>query len=139
MKRVLVAIGLLAALGARPGWAQSADECMPSALNIPGAKYPCGGARPGGVQRRGQTALPRDRGGGRPGTKNFSGALMKADVHNVYFESPDTAHEWLTWRRAAPRPERLRPEAIQVTDGGMGAAEATRRESCEFPPLPRCN
>jgi hypothetical protein len=34
MKRVLVAIGL-AALGARPGWAQSADECVPSALNIP--------------------------------------------------------------------------------------------------------
>jgi S-formylglutathione hydrolase FrmB len=42
-----------------------------------------------------------------PGTKNFSDALMKAGVHNVYFESPDTAHEWLTWRRAlndfAPR------------------------------------
>ena len=32
---------------------------------------------------------------------------MTAGVHNVYFESPDTAHEWLTWRRAfkefAPR------------------------------------
>jgi S-formylglutathione hydrolase FrmB len=42
-----------------------------------------------------------------PGTKNFSDALMKAGVHNVYFESPDTAHEWLSWRRAlndfAPR------------------------------------
>jgi enterochelin esterase-like enzyme len=42
-----------------------------------------------------------------PGTKNFSDALMKAGVHNVYFESPETAHEWLTWRRAlndfAPR------------------------------------
>jgi enterochelin esterase-like enzyme len=25
---------------------------------------------------------------------------MKTGVHNVYFESPDTAHEWLTWRRA---------------------------------------
>ena len=40
MKRVLVAIGLLAALGAQPGWAQSADECVPSALNIAEAKYP---------------------------------------------------------------------------------------------------
>ena len=35
MKRVLLAIGILAALGARPVWAQSADECVPSALNIP--------------------------------------------------------------------------------------------------------
>jgi len=42
-----------------------------------------------------------------PGTKNFSEALTKAGVRNVYFESPDTAHEWLTWRRSlndfAPR------------------------------------
>ena len=42
-----------------------------------------------------------------PGTKNFSDALTKAGVHNVYFESPGTAHEWLTWRRClydfAPR------------------------------------
>ena len=35
-----------------------------------------------------------------PGTRNFSEALTKAGVHNVYFESPETAHEWLTWRRA---------------------------------------
>src|SRR6266536_339388 len=41
MKRILVAIGVLAALGARPGWAQSADECVPSVLNIAEAKYPC--------------------------------------------------------------------------------------------------
>jgi enterochelin esterase family protein len=42
-----------------------------------------------------------------PGTKTFSEALTKAGIHNVYFESPDTAHEWLTWRRClndfAPR------------------------------------
>ena len=42
-----------------------------------------------------------------PGTKNFSDALAKAGIHNVYFESPGTAHEWLTWRRClndfAPR------------------------------------
>ena len=42
-----------------------------------------------------------------PGTKNFSDALTKAGIHNVYFESPSTAHEWLTWRRClydfAPR------------------------------------
>jgi enterochelin esterase-like enzyme len=34
-----------------------------------------------------------------PGTKNFSEALTKAGIHNVYFESRGTAHEWLTWRR----------------------------------------
>jgi len=42
-----------------------------------------------------------------PGVKSFSDELMKAGIHNVYFESPGTAHEWLSWRRAlndfAPR------------------------------------
>jgi enterochelin esterase-like enzyme len=41
------------------------------------------------------------------GTKDFSDALTKAGIRNVYFESPGTAHEWLTWRRClndfAPR------------------------------------
>lgn len=35
-----------------------------------------------------------------PRVKEFSEALTKAGIHNVYFESPGTAHEWLTWRRA---------------------------------------
>ncbi|MGJ5817216.1 alpha/beta hydrolase-fold protein [Paludibaculum fermentans] len=42
-----------------------------------------------------------------PGAKTFSENLKKAGVNNVYFESPGTAHEWLTWRRClndfAPR------------------------------------
>jgi enterochelin esterase family protein len=42
-----------------------------------------------------------------PGVKSFSDALTQAGIHNVYFESPGTAHEWLSWRRAlqnfAPR------------------------------------
>jgi enterochelin esterase-like enzyme len=41
------------------------------------------------------------------GAKNFSQALTKAGINNVFFESPGTAHEWLTWRRClndfAPR------------------------------------
>jgi enterochelin esterase-like enzyme len=41
------------------------------------------------------------------GTKTFSEALTQAGIKNVYFESPGTAHEWLTWRRCfrdfAPR------------------------------------
>jgi enterochelin esterase-like enzyme len=42
-----------------------------------------------------------------PGAKTFTEELTKAGIHNVYFESPGTAHEWLTWRRClndfAPR------------------------------------
>ena len=42
-----------------------------------------------------------------PGTRDFSAALTKAGIKNVYFESAGTAHEWLTWRRClndfAPR------------------------------------
>ncbi len=34
-----------------------------------------------------------------PNTKKFHEALDKAGIRNVYFESPGTAHEWLTWRR----------------------------------------
>jgi enterochelin esterase family protein len=42
-----------------------------------------------------------------PGAKNFSDQLTQAGIRNVFFESPATAHEWLTWRRClndfAPR------------------------------------
>lgn len=42
-----------------------------------------------------------------PRVKQFSDELTQAGIKNVYFESPGTAHEWLTWRRAladfAPR------------------------------------
>jgi enterochelin esterase-like enzyme len=42
-----------------------------------------------------------------PGTKTFSEQLTQAGIRNVYYESPGTAHEWLTWRRCfnefAPR------------------------------------
>ena len=31
--------------------------------------------------------------------KTLSEALNKAGIHNTYFESQGTAHEWLTWRR----------------------------------------
>jgi enterochelin esterase-like enzyme len=33
------------------------------------------------------------------GTKTFSDQLTQAGIKNVYYESPGTAHEWLTWRR----------------------------------------
>jgi len=42
-----------------------------------------------------------------PNAKNFSEQLTRAGIKNVYYESPGTAHEWLTWRRSfkefAPR------------------------------------
>ncbi len=42
-----------------------------------------------------------------PGTKNFSEQLTQAGIRNIYYESPGTAHTWLTWRRCfkefAPR------------------------------------
>jgi enterochelin esterase-like enzyme len=34
-----------------------------------------------------------------PRMKTLSEALTKAGIHNTYFESKGTAHEWLTWRR----------------------------------------
>jgi enterochelin esterase family protein len=34
-----------------------------------------------------------------PRTKEFSDMLTKAGIRNVYYVSPRTAHEWLTWRR----------------------------------------
>jgi enterochelin esterase-like enzyme len=38
-------------------------------------------------------------GGMYDGIKNYHEALAKAGIKNVYYESPGTAHEWLTWRR----------------------------------------
>ncbi|HBG57409.1 MAG TPA: esterase [Porphyromonadaceae bacterium] len=32
-------------------------------------------------------------------TKNLSEGLKKAGINNIYYESPGTAHEFLTWRR----------------------------------------
>ena len=34
-----------------------------------------------------------------PRMKILSDALTKAGIHNTYYVSPGTAHEWLTWRR----------------------------------------
>ncbi len=34
-----------------------------------------------------------------PRTKDFSQQLTQAGIHNTCYESPGTAHEWLTWRR----------------------------------------
>jgi enterochelin esterase family protein len=33
------------------------------------------------------------------GVIGFHQALLKAGIKHVYYESPGTDHEWLTWRR----------------------------------------
>jgi enterochelin esterase family protein len=33
------------------------------------------------------------------GVHDFHKELVDAGVKHVYYESPGTAHEWLTWRR----------------------------------------
>jgi len=35
-----------------------------------------------------------------PRVKQNHEVLLKKGINNVYFESPGTAHEWLTWRRS---------------------------------------
>ena len=34
-----------------------------------------------------------------PNICNLHEALAKAGIKSVYYESPDTAYKWLTWRR----------------------------------------
>jgi len=34
-----------------------------------------------------------------PRMKSLSDALSNAGIHNTYYVSQGTAHEWLTWRR----------------------------------------
>ena len=55
-----------------------------------------------------------------PGTKNFSEALTKAGIHNIYFESPGTAHEWLTWRRCLNdfAPRLFQPATVSTARSG---------------------
>jgi enterochelin esterase-like enzyme len=58
------------------------------------------------------------------GIKSFHEALTKAGIKHVYYESPDTAHEWLTWRRClhefAPLLFTSAPAAGAGRPGGRG-------------------
>ena len=64
-----------------------------------------GCSRRRGVQQEGEGAVP-GIGSWKAGRKRCD-QLTKAGINNVYYESPGTAHEWLTWRRCfkefAPR------------------------------------
>jgi enterochelin esterase family protein len=37
---------------------------------------------------------------GAGGSRSLHQALQQAGIKHVYYESPGTAHEWLTWRRS---------------------------------------
>ena len=56
------------------------------------------------VQQEGEASLWLGIGTTEPqrmyeGVKNYHEALEKAGIKHVYYESPGTSHEWLTWRR----------------------------------------
>ena len=42
-------------------------------------------------------------------------ALEKAGIKNVYYESPGTAHEWLTWRRRVRAHEGSAPLRVALS------------------------
>jgi enterochelin esterase-like enzyme len=53
--------------------------------------------------------------------RGYRDALSKAGVRTVFYESPDTAHEWLTWRRSL---REFAPRLFQAQDS---AANNERR------------
>jgi enterochelin esterase-like enzyme len=59
--------------------------------------------------------------GMRDGIKRYHEALEKAGIKSAYYESPGTAHEWLTCRRCLHEfAQRLFVNAPAVTRGGPG-------------------
>ncbi len=66
----------------------------------------------------GSRELGGDRGGRRGGDpKAATEALGKSGVHSVFYVSPDTAHEWQSWRRSLREfaPLLFKPRAIDVS------------------------
>ncbi|HJT76176.1 MAG TPA: alpha/beta hydrolase-fold protein [Gemmataceae bacterium] len=68
------------------------------------------------------------------GIKNYHEALAKAGIKHVYYESPGTAHEWLTWRRCLHEFAPLlfvsapaAPTSTPLPRGQRGRGEGPRR------------
>jgi enterochelin esterase-like enzyme len=59
------------------------------------------------------------------GIKNYHEALAKAGIKHVYYESPGTAHEWLTWRRCLREFAPLLFVNASVTQTASAAPEGT--------------
>jgi enterochelin esterase family protein len=51
-------------------------------------------------QQEGEAAVSLDWLRGRTRNEELQRATHQAGIKNVYYESPGTAHEWLTWRRS---------------------------------------
>ncbi len=72
------------------------------------------------------------------GIKGYHEALDKAGIKNVFYESPGTAHEWLTWRRClhefAPLLFVDAPTAAPKED--KPAAAAPKDDAAEIPDPP---
>ena len=68
------------------------------------------------------------------GIKGYHEALDKAGIKNVFYESPGTAHEWLTWRRClhefAPL---LFAERDRRRPGGQAARRRAEGRRAGFP------
>lgn len=73
--------------------------------------------------------------------KNYHDGLEKAGIRHVYYESPGTSHEWLTWRRClrefAPRLFQDNPESAGT--GGPGRPQQPKIELApdDKPAFPR--
>jgi pimeloyl-ACP methyl ester carboxylesterase len=63
------------------------------------------------------------------GIRGFRDALGKAGIKTVFYESPGTDHEWLTWRRSLHEfaPLLFRSQATPASSSGPGNAGAGRR------------
>jgi enterochelin esterase-like enzyme len=57
--------------------------------------------------------------------KGFHETLDKTGIANVYYESPGTAHEWLTWRRCL---NEFAPRLFQPARLSESSPRPTRRD-----------
>jgi enterochelin esterase-like enzyme len=75
------------------------------------------------------------------GIKRYHEALEKAGIKTVYYESPGTAHEWLTWRRClhefAPLLFASTPAARRPAPGGRGGIVLNADDVPAFDDPPR--
>jgi enterochelin esterase-like enzyme len=58
------------------------------------------------------------------GVKSYHEALDKAGIKHVYYESPGTSHEWLTWRRSL---HEFAPRLFVTAPASRSAGMAPRR------------
>lgn len=58
--------------------------------------------------------------------KGYRDALEKGGIRTVFYESPGTAHEWLTWRRRLREfaPRLFQPSAVPAAAAPPSAAPA---------------